>query len=452
MLDFSLSYPLLKPPEMSLKYLIAILFLGYMSCFAQQTPFQTEKILAVDQDRLEASIFELAKFGMKANGETSRVAFTDADIASRTFIISLMKNAGLEVHIDFAGNIIGRRKGNDGTKKIIAFGSHTDTVPDGGNYDGCVGSLAALEVALTLSENNIVTDHPLEVIIFSNEEGGLLGSRALAGALSPEALLVKNSSGFTQGEGANRLGGDVSKIGQSARKKEELAAFLELHIEQGGILDGENINIGVVEGIVGIKWWDVEITGFANHAGTTPMNMRKDALLAASKFIIAVNEVTNSFEGKQVGTVGRISAAPGAPNVIPGKVLLSLEIRDLSSDKIAQVFSGIKQRALAIAEESNTAIEFHPIDANAKPALTDRTIQEAIAASANSLGLSHKQMQSGAGHDAQDMALVAPAGMIFVPSKDGISHSPKEFTSAEDMANGANVLLHTILKLDRELD
>ncbi|MET7030131.1 Zn-dependent hydrolase [Sediminicola luteus] len=436
---------------MSYKYIALILVLVYQASFAQKKSSPIEKTLTVNQDRLEASIFELAKFGLKANGETSRVAFTDADIASRTYLINLMKNAGLEVHIDFAGNIIGRREGTDGSKKVIAFGSHTDTVPDGGNYDGCVGSMAALEVALTLFENNVATIHPLEVIIFSNEEGGLLGSRALAGALSPEALLVKNSSGYTQGEGANRLGGDVSRIEEAARKKGELAAFLELHIEQGGILDGENIDIGIVEGIVGIKWWDVEITGFANHAGTTPMNMRKDALLAASKFIIAVNEVTNSFEGKQVGTVGRISAEPGAPNVIPGKVLLSLEIRDLSSDKIAQVFSGIQQRAQAIAEESDTTIEFHPIDANAKPALTDKTIQEAIATSAKNLGLTQKQMQSGAGHDAQDMALIAPSGMIFVPSKDGISHSPREFTSAEDMANGANVLLHTILKLDREL-
>lgn len=432
---------------MSYKFFSLVLLFGYLSCFGQKS-----SELSVDQDRLESSIFELAKFGIKDNGETSRVAFSDADIASRKYLVHLMKNAGLKVHIDFAGNIIGRREGTDGSKKTIAFGSHTDTVPDGGNYDGCVGSLAALEVALTLFENNITTLHPLEVIIFSNEEGGLLGSRALAGALSQEALLVKNSTGFTQGEGANRLGGDVSKIDQTARKEGELAAFLELHIEQGGILDRENIDIGVVEGIVGIKWWDVEITGFANHAGTTPMNMRKDALLAASKFIIAVNEVTNSFEGKQVGTVGRIVAEPGAPNVIPGKVLLSLEIRDLSSDKIMQVFNGIQKRAEEIAKESNTTIEFHPIDANAKPALTDRTIQEAIAAAVKKLGLSHKQMQSGAGHDAQDMALIAPAGMIFVPSKDGISHSPKEFTSAEDMANGANVLLHTILKLDKELD
>ncbi|MEJ1222224.1 Zn-dependent hydrolase [Sediminicola sp. 1XM1-17] len=436
---------------MSYKFLSIFLLLISLSGYGQKPPINKASELAVDQDRLEKSIFELAKFGMKDNGETSRVAFSDADIASRTYLINLMKNAGLEVHIDYAGNIIGRREGNDGTKKAIAFGSHTDTVPDGGNYDGCVGSMAALEVALTLFENNVETQHPLEVIIFSNEEGGLLGSRALAGALSPEALLVKNSTGFTQGEGANRLGGDVTKIDQAARKKGDLAAFLELHIEQGGILDTENIDIGVVEGIVGIKWWDVEITGFANHAGTTPMNMRKDALLAASKFIIAVNEVTNSFEGKQVGTVGRIAAEPGAPNVIPGKVLLSLEIRDLSSEKIALVFQGIQKRAAEIAKDSNTAIEFHPIDANAKPALTDRTIQEAIAVSAKKLGLSHKQMQSGAGHDAQDMALIAPAGMIFVPSRDGISHSPNEFTSAEDMANGANVLLQTILVLDREL-
>lgn len=404
----------------------------------------------VNQDRLEQSIFNLAEFGKKENGETSRVAFSQADIDSRTHLITLMKNAGLEVTIDYAGNIIGRKAGSDSSKKPIAFGSHTDTVPDGGNYDGCVGSMAAIEVVKTLQEQNITTQHPLELIIFSNEEGGVMGSRALAGELPSDALTIVNSTGISMGEGINILGGDSSKLEEVIREKGSLAAFLELHIEQGGILDQEHIDIGVVEGIVGLNWWDVTIEGFANHAGTTPMNARQDALLTAAQFIIAVNEITTSFEGKQVGTVGRINAEPGAPNVIPGKVVLSLEIRDLSAKKIKEVYAAIEKRGLEIAKETHTKITFAALSTTGKPALTDTRIQQQIAKATDALGLSQKQMQSGAGHDAQDMALIAPTGMIFVPSKNGISHSPKEFTSAEDMANGANVLLQTILLLDKE--
>ncbi|WP_299766171.1 Zn-dependent hydrolase [uncultured Dokdonia sp.] len=404
----------------------------------------------VNQDRLEKSIFELAEFGKKENGETSRVAFSQADIESRTYLIALMKDAGLEVTIDYAGNIIGRKAGSDPSKKPIAFGSHTDTVPDGGNYDGCVGSMAAIEVVKTLQENNVTTQHPLELIIFSNEEGGVMGSRALAGELPADALTIVNSTGISMGDGIKVLGGDPSKLQEVIRKKGSLAAFLELHIEQGGILDQEQIDIGVVEGIVGLNWWDVTIEGFANHAGTTPMNARQDALLTAAKFIIAVNETTNSFEGKQVGTVGRIKAEPGAPNVIPGNVTLSLEIRDLSAKKIKEVYAAIEKRGLEIAQETNTKITFTALSTTGKPALTDTRIQQQIAIATKALGLSHIQMQSGAGHDAQDMALIAPTGMIFVPSKNGISHSPKEYTSAEDIANGANVLLQTILLLDKE--
>ena len=249
-----------------------------------------------------------------------------------------------------------------------------------------------------------------------------------------------------------RLGGDTTRIADVTRKKGELAAFLELHIEQGGTLEKENIQIGIVEGIVGLKWWEVEFTGFANHAGTTPMNARQDAMLAAAKFIVAVNEVTNSFDGAQVGTVGKIKAEPGAPNVIPGKVVTSLEIRDLSSEVIEKVYDAIKTKGEEIAKASNVQIEFRALDTTADPAIMTTTIQNAIDLSAKKLALSTKRMPSGAGHDAQDMALVAPTGMIFVPSKGGISHSPKEFTSAVDMANGANVLLHTILDLDKKLD
>lgn len=408
--------------------------------------------IKVAQNGLEAKIFDLAQFGQKPNGEGNRVAFSDGDIAARSFTIGLMQKAGLETSIDFAGNIIGLRKGKNPQKKPIAFGSHIDMVPDGGNYDGCLGAMAAIEIIETLNKNNIITQHPLEVIIFSNEEGGVMGSRAITGELDQEALTVKNSTGYTMGEGIQRIGGDPLRLNEVIRTKKDLTAFLELHIEQGGILEEQRLDIGIVEGIVGLNWWDVEFIGFANHAGTTPMNKRQDALLAASQFVVAVNEITNSFEGRQVGTVGRIKAEPGAPNVIPGRVVASLEIRDLSSEKIQQVYQSIEKRGMEIAAATNTQVKFIPLSTTGKPALTDQSIQNIIENAAEELGLSTLKMPSGAGHDAQDMALIAPTGMIFVPSKSGISHSPKEFTSAEDMANGANVLLHSILAIDNSWD
>ncbi len=428
---------------MPLRLFSVFLFVGYATILAQ-TP-------VVNQDRLENRIFELAKFGLQENEETERVAFSDADVAAQKWVINTMTLLGMEVHIDFAGNIIGKREGKNPSLKPISFGSHIDRVPNGGNYDGCVGSMAALEVVEVLNENEITTEHPLEVIIFSNEEGGVMGSRAMAGHLGKSALEVRNSTAYTMGEGIMRLGGDTTRIAEVARKKGDMAAFLELHIEQGGILEKEKLNIGIVEGIVGLKWWDVEFTGFANHAGTTPMNARQDALLAAAKFIVAVNEVANSFDGAQVGTVGRIKAEPGAPNVIPGKVVTSLEVRDLSADVIKKVYQAIKTKGEEIAAASNVQIEFRPLDTTADPAMMTATIQKEIGQAAKILELSTKRMPSGAGHDAQDMALIVPTGMIFIPSKGGISHSPKEFSSPKDMANGANVLLRTILALDKKL-
>lgn len=420
----------------------------FFMLFTLIMPLGAQDLPPVNQARLEENLYALSEFGKKPNGEPNRVAFSDADIAGRKYVIGLMEDAGLEVAIDFAGNIVGSRKGSNPGMKPIAFGSHIDMVPDGGNYDGMLGSLAAIEVVKTLGENNIITRHPLEVLIFPNEEGGVMGSRALAGSLNPGALEVKNSTGFTMAEGINRIGGNSLKVQEVIRKKGSLAAFLELHIEQGAILEQTATDIGVVEGIVGIKWWDVVVSGNANHAGTTPMNLRQDALLAASRFVIAVNDVAMSNEGSHVATVGRISAEPGAPNVIPGRVLLSLEIRDLSSDKMNRLFKQIEQAARQIATASGTSFNFSPIDATGEPALTDERIRKIITEAANTLGFTSRLMQSGAGHDAQEMASLAPVGMIFVPSKGGISHSPREFTSTGDMANGANVLLHTLMAID----
>lgn len=415
--------------------------------FSQQDKIVSE--IKVNQKRIESRIFELAKFGKDSLGRGYRVAFTKGDKEARTWYISLLKKTGMEVTIDYAGNIIGRRKGKNNSLKPIAFGSHIDMVPDGGNYDGCVGSIGALEVIETLNENNITTNHPLEVIIFSNEEGGTVGSNAMVGHLTASGLKLKSQSGLTMAEGIKAIGGNPDSIQYSVRKKGDLKAFLELHIEQGGILDKEKIQIGVVEGIVGIEHWDVTVEGFANHAGTTPMNMRQDALLAAAKLIVAVNEIITSVDGNQVGTVGKISVQPGAYNVIPGKVTFGLEIRDLNYEKLWQLFHDIEKNAADIARISGTKISFQYQDNPSKPALTEKWIQDKIIVSAKSLGFTWKYMQSGAGHDSQEMALIAPVGMIFVPSVNGISHSPKEFTKASDMANGTNVLLQTILAIDK---
>lgn len=398
---------------------------------------------------MQARIEALSQYGLNENGGSDRVAFSEHDREAREFFAGLMREAGLEVRIDTAGNLIGRRDGRYDDRPPIMFGSHLDTVPNGGAYDGIVGSVGALEAIELLDEQGIITDHPLEMIIFVDEEGGLTGSRAFIGDLGEEALDVVSHSGKTIREGIRYLGGDPARLIDAAHQKGDVKAFLELHIEQGGTLEAQDIDIGVVEGIVGIEWWEVVIEGFANHAGTTPMHGRRDAVLAGARFALAVNEVVTAEEGAQVGTVGKFTAEPGAPNVIPGKAVLSLELRDLSSEKIQRMFAEIQERAAAIEEDTGTTISIRHLDVAAVPALTDERIQAIIAAQAESLGYSCMHLPSGAGHDAQDMARIAPTGMIFVPSRGGISHSPREFTSAEDMANGGSVLVESILAIDK---
>jgi len=376
--------------------------------------------LNVNGKRIESRIFELAKFGVDEKGRGYRVAYTQGDIEGRAWFMELMKKAGLNPTIDAAGNIIGKRKGKNASLKPIGFGSHIDMVPDGGNYDGTLGSLSALEVIEILNENKIITEHPLEVIIFGNEEGGTIGSKAIAGLLTEELLKKTSQSGMTMADGIKTIGGNPANIQSCIRLKGDLHAWLELHIEQGGILESENIQIRVVEGIVAMMDWDVTIEGFANHAGATPMNMRKDALLAASKLVVAVNEVVNSVPGKQVGTVGKITSLPGASNVIPGKVIMSLEIRDLSMEKVEFLFTEVQKHAEQIARDSKTKISFEP-QFVIKPALSNKSLQAKIKSMAEKLNLPNKFMQSGAIHDSQNMSLIAPMAMIFVPSVGGMA-------------------------------
>jgi len=424
---------------------VSIVFFALLSAWGAGA--QSSDIRA-NPDRMEQRIKALARFGTNPEGGVSRVAYSDADLAGRAYIMDLMREAGLHVRVDTAGNIIGRREGSEEDLPVIMFGSHIDSVPGGGNYDGDVGVIGAIEVVQLLKENRISTRHPLEVVSFTDEEGGLTGSRAMVGKLSERTLEVMSHSGLTIRDGIRNVGGDPNRLDLAERKPGEILAFIELHIEQGALLDDEDIDIGVVEGIVGIRWWDVTIEGFANHAGTTPMNKRWDAMVSAAELTLAINHVATTMPGRQVATVGRIRAEPGAPNVIPGEVVLSLEIRDLDAWKMQQVFERIQAEAKQIADARFTPIRFSEIDVASPPAPTDQQMRRIISAAADGLGMSFRLMPSGAGHDAQDMTHITPTGMIFVPSVNGVSHSPKEFTSPQDMANGASVLLKTVLAID----
>lgn len=410
---------------------------------AQQATSQ----LRVNGQRVNGHLTELAQFGKTPEGGTHRVAYSDADLQARQYAMKLMREAKLEVSIDAAGNIVGRRAGSDAARKPLMLGSHIDSVPEGGSYDGQVGSLGAIEVAQTLTENSVRLRYPLEVVIFQNEEGGTIGSAALGRGLTEKDLNIVTNSKKTIREGIKFIGGDPDRLATAVRQRGDLAGYLELHIEQGGILHQEKINIGVVEGIVGVYWWDVTIEGFANHAGTTPMNGRRDALLAAAKYIEAVNRVVTSIPGRQVGTVGKIQAFPGAYNIVPGKVTTSLGLRDLDAAKVQMLFAKIQDEVRQIEKATGTKFDFKSLTAS-PPAPTDARIRRAIDESAKQLGFTTKLLPSGAGHDAQEIAHLCPIGMIFVPSRDGISHSPREFSTPEDITNGVNVLLHTLLKLD----
>jgi beta-ureidopropionase / N-carbamoyl-L-amino-acid hydrolase len=403
--------------------------------------------LRVNGDRINQHLVALSEFGKNPYGGVSRVAYSEFDKQGRAYVMGLMREAGLDTSIDVAGNIFGKRAGSGAGLKPILFGSHIDSVPDGGNYDGDVGVLSSIEVAQTLKERGLTTRHPIEVVIWQNEEGGTIGSRAFVGHLRDKDLDLVAKSGKTLRDGIGFLGGDPTKLSTLHYKQGDYAAYVEYHIEQGGTLDAEHLNIGVVEGIVGIGWWDVTIDGFGNHAGTTPMDKRRDALMAAAKYIQMVNRVVTSEPGRQVGTVGRIQAFPGAPNVIPGQVQTTLEIRDLDQAKIVRLARKVMDEATKIGAENGTTFTFKETYLSA-PAIMDNNVQKAIEASAKGLGLTTKYLPSGAGHDAQYMAQIMPTGMIFCPSIGGISHSPKEFSTPQDIVNGANVLLQTILALD----
>ena len=403
--------------------------------------------LRVNGGRLNAWLAKFDAIGRTAGG-INRVAYSEADLAGRSFTLGLFREAGFEPRIDAAGNIFGRLQGTDRALKPILIGSHVDSVTDGGNFDGPVGSFGAIEVARSLREQGIRLRHPLDVVVWSNEEGGTIGSKCAIGHIGPADLDRVARSGKTIREGIGLVGGNVERLSDAVLRKDDVACYIELHIEQGGLLEKGSLQIGVVQGIVGLRWFEVTIKGFANHAGTTPMDQRQDAMLAAAKFAVAVNDAVRSESGRQVATVGRMNVSPNTTNVIPGEVMLTVDLRDLDAAKIERFTERFEQLGREIGAATGTSVAFKRA-VDSAPAMSDPQVMRWIDGAAASLGFTRQAMPSGAGHDAQEMARIAPMAMIFVPSVGGISHSPREFTKPEDVVNGADVLLNAVLAADR---
>lgn len=407
----------------------------------------TTSITLVNGDRLNRSIAQLAEIGKLPNGGVSRVAFTPEDLLARQLVQSWMVDAGMSVRIDAAGNIIGTYAGLQAGVGALATGSHIDTVPVAGHYDGVLGVLSGIEVVRVLHEKSLRLNHPIEVIVFTDEESSVIGCKAMAGDVVADPEYYRRNDGTAIETCLKRVGGDWARLPTAKRQVGEIAAFVELHVEQGGVLESTGDRIGVVKGIVGQYRFAVTVTGRMNHAGTTPMNMRKDALVAASQIVMAVNKLGNT-PGEQVATVGYFTVSPNAVNVVPGKVELKIDLRDLSQNHLDNLVAQMQQQFAEIATATQTEIVMNQA-LHVLPTPATAQIQDAIAQVCQQLGLSYSYLPSRAGHDAQEIGRFTDMGMIFVPSFAGLSHSEDEYTSPEQCTEGANVLLQTFLKLDR---
>jgi N-carbamoyl-L-amino-acid hydrolase len=401
----------------------------------------------LDGARLLADLDHLATIGADPGGGVSRVAYSAADIEARGWVRDTMLGLGMEVRRDEAVNVIGRYPGGEARLKPLTLGSHTDTVPNGGRFDGSLGVVAALACVRALRDAGVQLRHPVEVIDFAAEEGtmgvGTLGSLAMTGRLPPSALQRRAWDGRPAVEHLRDAGLDPRGLGRAARPRRCLAAYLELHIEQGGSLEAAGIPIGVVEGIVGMRGFVATFAGQANHAGTTGMAERRDALVMAAPFVLGVRDAATA--AGVVGTVGVLRVQPGASNVIPGRVELEAEIRGLDEE----VLDRVEAELGALAERHGGALTRK----SAKPPTrSDPALLEAIEAACDGLGLARRRMPSGAGHDAMVIGELIPQAMVFVPSRGGVSHSPDEFTPPERCVDGARVLLGALLALDQRLD
>jgi beta-ureidopropionase / N-carbamoyl-L-amino-acid hydrolase len=413
-----------------------------------QSPLTSPRsTLQINPERLMQALDALAQIGHLPNGGVSRLAFSADDLRARRQVQAWMVEAGMRVRIDAAGNMIGYYPGRNPDLGALATGSHIDTVPVAGRYDGCLGVLAGIEVVRTLQARGQRLNHAIEVIVFTDEERSVIGCKAMAGEVSADPSGYARLDGTPIQTCLKTIGGDWQQIATAQRQPGEIAAFVELHVEQGGVLEHFARPIGNVTGIVGQYRFAVTIIGRPNHAGTTPMNRRQDALVAAAQVILAVHRIATETPGEQVATVGYVNVLPNATNTIAGQVDLRIDARDLCQDNLDRIVQAIHQALTPIAAATGTAITMQPM-LQIRPTLASPQIMQTIEQVCQDLGLAVMALPSRAGHDAQEIGRFAPMGMIFVPSRSGISHSEQEYTDPVECAQGANVLLQTFLRLD----
>ncbi|WP_064202503.1 Zn-dependent hydrolase [Brevibacillus brevis] len=404
----------------------------------------------INSDRLWDRLGQLGNIGKQEAGGITRLSFTPEERAAKDLVTGFMKEAGLTVREDEVGNLIGRKEGKNPAAPVVLVGSHIDSVPNGGDYDGPLGVLAGVEVLQTMQEQGIETEHPIEVIAFTDEEGtrfgyGMIGSRGIAGLIKRDELEQADKNGVTIAEAMRQTGLDPDRTSLAARTPGSVKAYVELHIEQGKVLESRGLSVGIVTGVAGPLWLNFVIEGEAGHAGATPMNLRRDPMAAAAQVMLVIEEEAGRT-GTSVGTVGRLQAFPGGVNVIPGRVEFSLDLRDVDEAIRDEVEQRIYERAEAICAKRNVTLKVELLQRIA-PAVCSDDIQHAVAEACEAEGLEAFRLPSGAGHDCMQLVGLCPVGMIFARSKDGISHNPAEFTTKEDCANGAQVLYRTVLSL-----
>ncbi|RFD26580.1 Zn-dependent hydrolase [Pseudomonas sp. GL93] len=414
-----------------------------MNSLAQ--PLQSNAPL-INRDRLWQSLMDLAQLGATAKGGVCRLALTDLDRQARDLFVQWCEAAGCSVSVDAIGNIFARRPGRNPALPPVMTGSHIDTQPTGGKFDGCYGVMAGLEVIRTLNDLQIETQAPIEVVVWTNEEGSrfppcMMGSGVFAGKFDlQETLDKRDDQGLSVGSELQRIGyaGDRAVLGHP------VGAYFEAHIEQGPVLEDQAITLGVVMGCLGQKWFDLTLTGVEAHAGPTPMHLRKDALVGAAEVVSAVNRIAHQHQPHACGTVGCLSLHPGSRNVIPGQVHMTIDLRHLHADKLQAMVDQVRSVIQDSAARHGLTFELTPT-ADFPPLDFHPTCVNAVREAAQALGLSHMDIVSGAGHDAIFVAELGPAGMIFVPCEGGISHNEIENAAPDDLAAGCAVLLRAMV-------
>ncbi|MEH7380716.1 M20 family metallo-hydrolase [Bacillus sp. JJ1533] len=411
--------------------------------------------LTVNKERLEQRITELSKIGKIGETGVCRLTLSKEDRQAVETVKGWMEEAGLTAKIDHFGNLIGRMEGKDSDKPILMLGSHIDSQPYGGRFDGTIGVLGALEVVQTMKENQIVPNQPLEVIAFSDEEGcrfnkGLFGVRGILGKLEEGELDRQDKDGITRREALIEFGCDPAKFKESEYPKGSIGSFLEMHIEQGPVLEKMDKPVGIVSGISGPLWLTVELEGFAGHAGSVPMPMRKDALVGAAKIIVALNEIASQEPGAPtVGTVGSLRVFPDSRNIIPEKVSFTVDLRDIDINRRHRLEAQLRDKISEITEEHQLHCTITE-DTNSEPRYCAESIKEIMRNEMQNIGLDPTELMSGPFHDSLAMSYECDYGMIFVRCKDGISHNPKEFSTFEDISLGTELLYRTTVKMAQD--